>query len=177
MTLFPCWGQCNAYALLHIYFCTQTMHYAFKGNLIHLAWFKTYFIKLWADLGETSRSCSTISLVIDSLSQSVSQPFPPTALQCLHSQMVRNSSLCSRIDYVIGFRNFLNPKGHQNPISGSKVMAILLKMDLAYCWSCIGTGLCLQPAQQACFLRYKDNEYGPQNHERGKCLFSASEKR
>ena len=43
MTLFPCWGQCNAYALLHIYFCTQTMHYAFKGNLIHLAWFKTYF--------------------------------------------------------------------------------------------------------------------------------------
>ena len=24
-------------------------------------------------------------------------------------------------------KNFLNPEGHQNPISGSKVMAILLK--------------------------------------------------
>ena len=24
-------------------------------------------------------------------------------------------------------KNFLNPKGHQNPFSGSKVMAILLK--------------------------------------------------
>jgi hypothetical protein len=24
-------------------------------------------------------------------------------------------------------KNFLNPKGHQNPINGSKVMAILLK--------------------------------------------------
>ena len=25
------------------------------------------------------------------------------------------------------FKNFLNPEGHQNPISGSKVMVILLK--------------------------------------------------
>ena len=32
-----------------------------------------------------------------------------------------------KIDYVIVIKNFLNPEGHQNPISGSKVMAILLK--------------------------------------------------
>ena len=31
------------------------------------------------------------------------------------------------IDYVIVIKNFLNPKGHQNPISGSKVTAVLLK--------------------------------------------------
>ena len=50
-------------------------------------------------------------------------------------------------------KNFLNPEGHQNPFSGSKVMAILLKgMDLSNWWSCIGKGLRLQPAQQACFF-------------------------
>ena len=32
-----------------------------------------------------------------------------------------------KIDYVIVIQNFLNPKGHHNPISGSKVTAILLK--------------------------------------------------
>ena len=47
---------------------------------------------------------------------------------------------------------FLNPEGHQNPISGSEVTAILLKgFNLVYWWSCIGKGLRLQPAQQACF--------------------------
>ena len=30
-------------------------------------------------------------------------------------------------DYVMVIKNFLNPKGHQNPISGSKVRDILLK--------------------------------------------------
>ena len=32
-----------------------------------------------------------------------------------------------KIDYVIVMKNFQNPEGHQNPISCSKVMAILLK--------------------------------------------------
>ena len=31
------------------------------------------------------------------------------------------------IDYVIVIKNFLNPEGHQNPINGSKVTAIILK--------------------------------------------------
>ena len=32
-----------------------------------------------------------------------------------------------KIDYVIVIKTFLNPEGHQNAISGSKVRAILLK--------------------------------------------------
>ena len=48
-------------------------------------------------------------------------------------------------------KNFLNPEGHHNPFSGSKVTAILLKGRI---WS-IGEasakdGLRLQPVQQAC---------------------------
>ena len=49
-------------------------------------------------------------------------------------------------------KSFLNPEGHQNPISGSKVTAILLK---GWIWpigeASAGEGLRLQPAQQACF--------------------------
>ena len=81
----------------------------------------------------------------------MSEPFPHTPLRQRHAQTVRDSSSSYKIDYIIVIKNFLNPKGHQNPISGSKDMAILLKgMDLAYWWSCIGKGLRLQPAQQAC---------------------------
>ena len=47
-------------------------------------------------------------------------------------------------------KNFLNPEGHQNPISGSTVTAILLK---GWIWpigeASAGEGLRLQPAQQA----------------------------
>ena len=57
----------------------------------------------------------------------VSEPFPPTALRCRHTQTVRVSTSNYKIDYVIVVKNFLNPEGHQNVISGSKVTAILLK--------------------------------------------------
>ena len=57
------------------------------------------------------------------LFQSVSEPFPPTALQCRHAQTVRDSSS----SYKIGIKNCLNPKGHKNPINGSKDKAILLQ--------------------------------------------------
>ena len=40
---------------------------------------------------------------------------------------LRDSTFSYEIDYVIVIKNFLNPEGHQNPISGSKVTAILLK--------------------------------------------------
>ena len=40
---------------------------------------------------------------------------------------VRDSSSSYKIDYVIVIKNFLYPKGHTNPISGSKVTVILLK--------------------------------------------------
>ena len=57
----------------------------------------------------------------------MSQPFPPTALRRRHSQTVKDSTFSYKIDSVIVIKNFLNPEGHQNPISGSKVTAILLK--------------------------------------------------
>ena len=77
---------------------------------------------LLADPGE-ARGCSINSLVIHSLSE----PFPPTALRRRHAQTVRDSSSSYKIDYVIVIKNFLNLKGHQNPIIGSKVTDILLK--------------------------------------------------
>ena len=60
-------------------------------------------------------------------SPGVRQPFPPTALRRRHAQKIRYSSSIYKIDYVIVIKNFLNPKGHQNPINGSKVTAILLQ--------------------------------------------------
>ena len=51
-----------------------------------------------------------------------------------------------------GKKNFLNPKGHQNPISGSKVTVILLKgWIFPIGGASAGEGLRLKPAQQACF--------------------------
>ena len=43
------------------------------------------------------------------------------------AQTVRDSTSSYKIDYVIMIKNFLNPEGHQNPFSGSKLTAILLK--------------------------------------------------
>ena len=92
---------------------------------------------------------------------SVSQPFPPTALRRRHAQTVRDRCSSSKIkhkksykiDYVIVIKYFLNPEGHQNPISGPKVMVILLKGWILPIGgsSFSGGGPALQPAQQACF--------------------------
>ena len=57
----------------------------------------------------------------------MSEPFPPTALQRRYAQTVRDSSSSYKIGYVIVIKNFLNPKGNQNPLNGSKVTVILLK--------------------------------------------------
>ena len=78
---------------------------------------------LLADPGE----CSINSLVTDPFIQWVSEPFPPTALRRRHAQTVRDRCSSYKIDSVIVIQNVLNPEGHQNPISGSKVTAILLK--------------------------------------------------
>ena len=64
----------------------------------------------------------------DSLIDSVCHPFPPTALRRRHAQTVRDNTSNYKIDYVIVIKKFLNPKAHQNPVSGSKVTAILLKV-------------------------------------------------
>ena len=60
------------------------------------------------------------------LRYSVSEPFPATALRRHHAQTVRDSSSRYKIDYVIVIKTFLNPEGHQNPISDSKVRVNLL---------------------------------------------------
>ena len=85
-------------------------------------------MSLLADPGE-ARGCSTNSLVINWLIDWVSHPFPPTALRRRHAQIVRDRASNYKIDYLIVIKSFLNPEGHQNPISGSKVTAILLKGD------------------------------------------------
>jgi hypothetical protein len=54
-------------------------------------------------------------------------------------------------DYVIMITSFLNPEGHQNPFSGSKVTAILLKGGFGLLVELQRGGSALQPAQQACF--------------------------
>ena len=54
----------------------------------------------------------------------MSQPFPLTALRRRHGQMVRDSISSCKIDYVKLMKTFLNPEGHQNNITGSKVIAV-----------------------------------------------------
>ena len=70
-----------------------------------------------------ARGCSTNT----SLTQSLSDPLVPRALWHRHAQTFRDTPSSYQIDYVIVLKNFLNPKGHQNQINGSKVTAILLK--------------------------------------------------
>ena len=86
--------------------------------------FNVLKFKLLADPGE-ARGCSINSLVINWLIDSFSQPFSPTALRRHLAQTVRDRCSNYKIDYVVVIKNF--PEGHQNPISGSKVTAILLK--------------------------------------------------
>ena len=60
---------------------------------------------------------------------------------------------------MIVIKNFLNPVGHQNSISGSKVTATLLKGWILYIGGAsAGEGLRLQPAQQACFRVFRETE-------------------
>ena len=56
---------------------------------------------------------------------SLTDPFPPTALRHCHAQTVRDRSSSYKTGYEIVIKNFLHPKGHQSPISGSKVMVTL----------------------------------------------------
>ena len=109
-------------------------------------------VELLADPGE-ARDCSTNSLVIHSLIQWVLKPFLPTFLRRRHAKTVRGSSSSYKTDYVIVIKKQLSKywrvsKSHQWFNSYGHFTE---GMDLAYWWSCIGKGLCLQPAQKACF--------------------------
>ena len=61
--------------------------------------------------------------------------------------MVRDRASTYKIDYVMVIKSVLTPERHQNPISGSKVTATLLK---AISEASAGEGLRLQHAQHAC---------------------------
>ena len=66
--------------------------------------------------------------------------------------MARDRCSSYKIDYVIVIKNFLNPEGHQNPITGSEITAILLiGWILPIDGASAGEGLRLQSSQQACF--------------------------
>ena len=97
----------------HVYVIQKDMaskrHTSF-WNQQAFSWNRPAFL---ADPGE-ARGCSTNSLRINSFIH----PFPPTALRHRHAQTVRDSTYSYE---------FLNPEVHLNPISGSKVTAILLK--------------------------------------------------
>ena len=48
-------------------------------------------------------------------------------VQCCETEIVADACNASyKIDYIIVIKNILNLEGHQNPITGSKVTAILL---------------------------------------------------
>ena len=64
--------------------------------------------------------------------------------------MVKDGASIHKIDYVTIFLEILNLKVPQNPITGSKVTAILLnRFNLPTGGASVVNGLRLQPAQQA----------------------------
>ena len=111
-----------------------------------------------------------------SVRQSVSEPFPPTALWRRQAQTIRDSTSSYKIDYVIMIKNFLNPEGHQSPFSGSSYGHFTEGVDLAYWWSLSGGGSALQPAQQACLNEYYKvkchTEYSPVVSYKTGCLLN-----
>ena len=102
---------------------------------------------------KSGAALQTASSLIHYFINSFSNPSVPTTLWRRYTQTVRDRSSMYKLGYVIGIKNFFNPEGHQNCISGSKVTAILLKgWILPIAGASAGESLCLQPAQQACFL-------------------------
>ena len=99
-----------------------------------------------ADLGEI-RGCSKNTFVIHSLIERLRDPLVHTALWRRHAQTVKNRTSSYKIDYFIVIKNFLNPDGHQNPISISKVTAILLK---GWIWPICGVSAGGGSAPAAC---------------------------
>ena len=66
--------------------------------------------------------------------------------------MVEDGAFSHKIYYVTIFKGILNIKGHPNCNTGSKVTAILVNGWIFPIDGASGVkGLCLQPAQQACF--------------------------
>ena len=82
---------------------------------------------------------------------SLRHPFPPLHLLHCHPQTVGYGVSSHIVDYVLYFLVIPNPNRHQNHLTGSKVIAILL---IWWIWPVSGFALgrvCAQPAKQACF--------------------------
>ena len=104
-----------------------------------------YLVCFLADLGE-ARGCSTNTFVIDSFIDWLTDPLVSHIFTTPPRPSVRDRSSSYKIDIVI--KNFLNPGGHLNPISGSKVTAILPKGWISSIGEAsVGEGLRLQSAQ------------------------------
>ena len=77
------------------------------------------------------------------------------SLRRRHAQSFTNGASNHETNYIDIFSEILNPEGHQNRISVSKVTAILLKgWILPIGGASSGEGLRLQPAQQACLDKF-----------------------
>ena len=75
--------------------------------------------------------------------------FVKISLQRHHALMVEDDAFSNKIVYVTIF------KGIKIGLLVQNLWRFCWRGGFAYCWSCIGKGLCLQPAQQACFLIFK----------------------
>ena len=80
------------------------------------------------------------------------------SVQRRHAVMVEDGAFSHKIDYVTFLKEILNPEGHPNRMTISKVTAILLRgWILPIGGASALKGLRLQPAQQACLMTYPYN--------------------
>ena len=81
---------------------------------------------------------------IHSFIDSVSQPFPPTALQCRHTQTVRDRASSYKIDYVIVIELSKSRRASQSHQWFKSYSHFTEGVDFAYWWSFSGGGSTLQ---------------------------------
>ena len=111
---------------------------------------------LLADPGE-ARGCSINRLVTDSLIQSVSQPFPPTALRCRNAQTVRDRSSVYKMNYKDQelFKSRRISKSHQWLNSYAHFTE---GVDFAYLWSFSGDGAAPAACAAGLYFSYHESK-------------------
>ena len=65
--------------------------------------------------------------------------------------MDEDSAFSHKVDYVTFFLEILNPEGHPNRITGSKITVTLLNGWILPVGGAALGRVCAQPAKQACF--------------------------
>ena len=105
----------------------KSINLYFLGQFHYNIFFGTWNTIYLTEAGK-ARGCSTNSFVISSLIHWIIHfSFSSQSLRRRHAQTVTDSTSSYKIVYVLVIKIFLNPEGHQNPTSGSKVTVILLK--------------------------------------------------